>query len=133
MLKFQFVIIADNIKAPRVDKHIALLQEDATYILIGGTGGLGRSMAKWMVSKGAKTIVLVSRSGELRGKAKEQIDALNETGANIVVRSCDVANRASVDELVSEGLSGLPPVRGIIHGAMVLHVSLKCFGTLGQR
>jgi hypothetical protein len=52
MLKFQFVIIADNIKAPRVDKHIALLQEDATYILIGGTGGLGRSMAKWYWSRG---------------------------------------------------------------------------------
>jgi NAD(P)-dependent dehydrogenase (short-subunit alcohol dehydrogenase family) len=81
-------------------------------------------MAKWMVSKGAKNIVLLSRSGELRGKAKEQVDALNENGANIVVRTCDVADRASVDRLISDGLVDLPPVRGIIHGAMVLHVSL---------
>jgi NAD(P)-dependent dehydrogenase (short-subunit alcohol dehydrogenase family) len=80
-------------------------------------------MAKWMVSKGAKTIVLLSRSGELRGKAKQQIDALNESGANIVIRSCDVADRTSVDRLVSKDLADLPPVRGIIHGAMVLHVS----------
>jgi NAD(P)-dependent dehydrogenase (short-subunit alcohol dehydrogenase family) len=81
-------------------------------------------MAKWMVSKGAKTIVLLSRSGELRGKAKEQIDGLIASGANIVVRSCNVADRAAVNQLVSEGLANLPPVRGIIHGAMVLHVSL---------
>jgi NAD(P)-dependent dehydrogenase (short-subunit alcohol dehydrogenase family) len=81
-------------------------------------------MAKWMFSKGAKTIVLLSRSGELQGKAKEQIDALNDNGANILVRSCDVADRSSVDRLISDGLIDLPPVRGIIHGAMVLHVSL---------
>jgi hypothetical protein len=79
-------------------------------------------MAKWMVSKGAKNIVLLSRSGQLRGRAKEQIDDLNNSGANIVVRSCDVADRASVDQLISGGLIDLPPVRGIIHGAMVLHV-----------
>lgn len=81
-------------------------------------------MAKWMISKGAKSIVLLSRSGELRGKAKEQIDDLNAAGANIVVRSCDVTDGAAVDQLISDGLTDLPPVQGIIHGAMVLHVSL---------
>jgi NAD(P)-dependent dehydrogenase (short-subunit alcohol dehydrogenase family) len=79
-------------------------------------------MTKWMVSKGAKNIVLLSRSGERRDRAKEQIDDLNNGGANVVVRSCDVADRASVDQLISGGLIDLPPVRGIIHGAMVLHV-----------
>lgn len=76
-----------------------------------------------MISKGAKNIVLLSRSGELQGKAKEQIDLLNDNGANIVVRSCDVVDRGAVDRLISDGLADLPPVRGIIHGAMVLHVS----------
>jgi NADPH:quinone reductase-like Zn-dependent oxidoreductase/malonyl CoA-acyl carrier protein transacylase len=114
--------VALTLKAPRIAKQIALLRDDATYILIGGTGGLGRSMAKWMVSKGAKNIVLLSRSGVLRGEAKDQIDEINNNGANIVVRSCDVADRASVDLLISSGLTDLPPVRGIIHGAMVLHV-----------
>jgi NAD(P)-dependent dehydrogenase (short-subunit alcohol dehydrogenase family) len=80
-------------------------------------------MATWMAKNGAKNIVLLSRSGVLRGKAKEQIDALNEAGANVVVRRCDVTTRADVEELVSKDLSDMPPVRGIIHGAMVLHVS----------
>jgi NAD(P)-dependent dehydrogenase (short-subunit alcohol dehydrogenase family) len=87
-------------------------------------------MTKWMISKRAKNIVLLSRSGELHGKAKEQIDALNEGGANIVVRRCDVADRASVDELLSS-LHDLPPVRGVVHGAMVLNVSQLHVTTIG--
>jgi acyl transferase domain-containing protein/NADPH:quinone reductase-like Zn-dependent oxidoreductase len=128
-----------DMQAPRIEKHHTLLRNDATYILIGGTGGLGRSMAKWMISKGGKNIVLLSRSGELKGKAKEQIDSLNVSGANIVVRRCDVANRADVEDLILTGLKDMPPVRGIIHGAMVLHVcvfvTLRCFfidDTLGR-
>lgn len=77
-----------------------------------------------MVSKGARNIVLLSRSGAVHGKAKVQVDALNASGANIVVRRCNVADRADVDALLTSGIEGLPPVRGIIHGAMVLHVSL---------
>lgn len=110
-------------KAPRIDKHNALFRQEATYVLIGGTGGLGRSIATWMVGKGAKHIVLLSRGGTLIGKARQQIDALNDAGANVVIRRCDVTDRADVDTLLSMGLDGLPPVRGIFHGAMVLHVS----------
>jgi NAD(P)-dependent dehydrogenase (short-subunit alcohol dehydrogenase family) len=79
-------------------------------------------MARWMIENGAKNIVLLSRSGALKGKAKDQVDAWNEAGANVVVRNCDVADRADVDGLIQTGLLDMPPVRGIIHGAMVLHV-----------
>jgi len=79
-------------------------------------------MAKWMVGRGAKHIVLISRSGTMKGKAKEQINELNAAGANIVVRRCNVADKADVESLVSTGLIDLPPVQGLIHGAMVLNV-----------
>jgi NAD(P)-dependent dehydrogenase (short-subunit alcohol dehydrogenase family) len=108
---------------PRLKEEANILRADATYVLIGGTGGLGRSMARWMVSKGAQNIVLLSRSGVVHGKAKEQVDALIASDANIVIRRCNVADRFDVDTLLTSGLEGLPPVRGIIHGAMVLHVS----------
>lgn len=80
-------------------------------------------MAKWMIENGAKNIVLLSRSGAVKGKAKDQIDASNAAGSNIVVRRCDVSERAEVEALIQTGLVDMPPVRGIIHGAMVLHVS----------
>jgi NAD(P)-dependent dehydrogenase (short-subunit alcohol dehydrogenase family) len=77
-----------------------------------------------MVGKGARNIVLVSRSGSTSGKVKELIDQLTGEGAKIVVRRCDVSNSDSVDNLVESELIGLPEVRGVIHGAMVLHVSV---------
>lgn len=100
-----------------------LLRKDATYILIGGTGGLGRSMAAWMVQKGAQHIVLLSRSGSVRGAAAKEIQDLIDAGANILVRSCDVSSQQDVNDLIHHGLSSLPPIRGVIHGAMVLDVS----------
>lgn len=105
------------------------MRNDITYVLIGGTGGLGLSMAQWMISKGARNLVLLSRSGTLQDKAKQQIDTLNVNGAKIVVRSCDVADRSSVDRFIAEDLDDMPPVRGVIHGAMVLHVGLNSRGS----
>lgn len=110
----------DVVKATPPRKPAQLLKADATYILIGGTGGLGRSMARWMVTRGARHLVLVSRSGSVAGKVKELVDEAALVGAEIVVRRSDVANPSSVEELVKHGLQGLPPVRGVIHGAMVL-------------
>ncbi|KAL1648273.1 Type I Iterative PKS [Didymella pomorum] len=111
----------DIVIAPRIKRDVQLLRGDGTYILIGGTGGLGRKMAEWMVQRGARNIVLLSRSGTLRGQAASQIEALRRVGANVVVRSCNVSNREEVENLVRHGLSTLPPIRGVIHGAMVLH------------
>ncbi|EHK96644.1 putative Phthioceranic/hydroxyphthioceranic acid synthase [Glarea lozoyensis 74030] len=111
----------DKVNATPSSKGGQLLCVDATYILIGGTGGLGRSMARWMVGKGARTIVLVSRSGSATGKVKELIGDLATSGANIIVKKCDVADREAVENLINNELTGLPPVRGVIHGAMVLN------------
>lgn len=125
----------DIVKVTPPKKPVQLLKEYATYILIGGTGGLGRSMARWMVSRGARHLVLVSRSGSATGKVKELIEEAAEAGAEIVIRQCDVANPADVEELINFGLDDMPPVRGLIHGAMVLRVSLgdticQSYGTL---
>ncbi|EDN97069.1 hypothetical protein SS1G_01997 [Sclerotinia sclerotiorum 1980 UF-70] len=110
----------DLVKATPADKRSKILRPDATYILIGGTGGLGRSMARWMVSKGAKYLVLVSRSGSVTGKVKELVDDLAAAGANIIIRRCDAANSDAVNNLITNELTDLPEVRGVIHGAMVL-------------
>jgi short-subunit dehydrogenase len=77
-----------------------------------------------MVSNGARNIVLVSRSASASGKVKELMNELRDTaGANILLRRCDVADKSSVGALFRAGMSDLPPVRGIVHGSMVLKVS----------
>lgn len=44
-------------------------------------------------------------------------------GTQVLVRPCDVSSRADVERLVNEELAHLPPVRGVVQGAMVLRVS----------
>ncbi|KAF8846720.1 hypothetical protein BDZ45DRAFT_755700 [Acephala macrosclerotiorum] len=110
----------DEVKATPSRKQIQLLHPDASYILIRGTSGLRRSMSRWMVSKGTKNIVLVSRSGSATSKVKEMIDELALLDANVVVRRCDVADSVSVDNLIANELVGLPPVKGLVHSSMVL-------------
>lgn len=103
----------------------SLLKANASYILIGGTGGLGRSMARWMSSKGARNIVLVSRSASVNDRVQALINELAADGTHVIVKPCDVSSRQSVETLIKEDTKGLPPVRGVVHGAMVLRVILS--------
>ncbi|OBT45611.1 Type I Iterative Polyketide synthase (PKS) [Pseudogymnoascus sp. WSF 3629] len=50
---------------------------DASYLLVGGLGGLGRAIARWMMQHGAKNIIFLSRSG-LDKEGARQIDTLYE-------------------------------------------------------
>lgn len=76
-----------------------------------------------MVSKGARNIVIVSRSDKVTDKVSELMQQAKTCGANIVLRSCDVSDSQSVETMVRETTAQLPPLRGVIHSAMVLDVS----------
>ncbi|KAL9945874.1 Type I Polyketide synthase [Verticillium nonalfalfae] len=93
--------------------------KDASYLIFGGTGGLGRSMAKWMAQNDAGHVVLVSRSGS-NAKTDDLAQELASLGCKIHVRACDITDPASVDSLVQDCLATLPPIRGVIHSTMVL-------------
>lgn len=79
-------------------------------------------MAKWLSTKGARNIVLVSRSANINSKVQALIDELAINGTRVVVKPCDVSQQHTVEALI-DSLSDLPPVRGVVHGAMVLKVS----------
>jgi NAD(P)-dependent dehydrogenase (short-subunit alcohol dehydrogenase family) len=83
-----------------------------------------------MSSKGAKNIVLVSRRAAIEDKVRALIDTLTPLGVRIVVKACDVTSQESVEALVNEEMKDLPPIRGVIHGAMVLRVSFLLQGPI---
>ncbi|KAJ5609196.1 type I iterative polyketide synthase [Penicillium herquei] len=104
------------------------LRPDASYLIVGGVGGIGRSVAHWLVAHGAKHLILLSRSaGNLDLDQNKNSDGalfvneLRHMGCRVMPVSCDislpssltVALRACEDE-------GFPPVRGVIQGAMLL-------------
>ncbi|KAF2647757.1 putative polyketide synthase [Lophiostoma macrostomum CBS 122681] len=113
----------DVVKVTPSKEVVKFFKEDATYILIGGTGGLGRGMSRWMAAKGAKHLVLLSRSGKVDSFVQKLIDDVSPLGVQIHVFSCDVSKKEHVDRLFQTQLIGLPPIKGVIHGSMVLRAS----------
>ncbi|ETS81066.1 hypothetical protein PFICI_06068 [Pestalotiopsis fici W106-1] len=111
----------DQVKATHLkNSSTSLFRGSATYVIIGGTGGLGRSMTRWMVGKGARNIVLLSRTGAVQSHVASLVEEMEQLSAKIAVKACDVACMDSVTEVVSSCTQELPPVAGVIHAGMVL-------------
>ncbi|WP_437970633.1 SDR family NAD(P)-dependent oxidoreductase [Sorangium sp. So ce260] len=94
------------------------LRGDGTYLITGGLGGLGLSVGRWMVDRGARHLVLVGRSGATE-RARAAMKEMEGTGAQVLAVQADVAQRASVERLLSELGQRLPPLRGVVHAAGV--------------
>ena len=59
------------------------LSKDKTYLITGGTSGLGLQLARFLVKRGARHLLLVSRSGPKSAEDRVTIDALITQGARV--------------------------------------------------
>ncbi|MFM7843301.1 MAG: SDR family NAD(P)-dependent oxidoreductase, partial [Planctomycetota bacterium] len=94
-------------------------QDDATYLITGGLGGLGLRLAHWLAEHGARHLVLTGRSAA-SAEAREQINALELAGVHVVEQRCDLGERTQVEQLLQTIARELPPLRGVFHLAGVL-------------
>ena len=95
---------------------------DATYLLVGCLGGLGRSLTTWMMEKGCKNFAFIARSGADNPEAAKVVELINDAGAAAQVFRADATNDTDVAKAVS-AISAARPIRGVVHAAMVLQVS----------
>ncbi|MBN6037254.1 SDR family NAD(P)-dependent oxidoreductase [Amycolatopsis sp. 195334CR] len=80
---------------------------DELVLITGGTGGLGRAIARHLVdAHGVRNLLLVSRRGEAD---------VSDLDANVQVAACDVADRAALAELLAQH-----DVKAVVHAAGVL-------------
>ncbi|KAL7629617.1 hypothetical protein AAE478_001139 [Parahypoxylon ruwenzoriense] len=93
---------------------------DATYVITGGLGGIGRSAAGWLCRNGAKHLVLLSRSGPKSKAAKELVAKLEMDGVQIYAPPCDVSDEEALREVVKHVEETMPPIRGCMQGSMVV-------------
>ncbi|KAK4038649.1 polyketide synthase [Parachaetomium inaequale] len=102
----------------------SLFRSNGTHLIVGGTGGLGRSMTKYMIEHGARNIMLLSRSGggeEMLQRLRQELQGYD---ANVAVVKCDAADETHVRRLIDDCQRALPPIVGVIHAAMVLRDGL---------
>ncbi|EQB53642.1 beta-ketoacyl synthase domain-containing protein [Colletotrichum gloeosporioides Cg-14] len=118
-------VVADVASPLRRDDGSALLRGDATYLITGGTGGIGKSLVPWMLENGASNVVVLGRSATTNAEVAKLISEYDSPSTGVHVRpvACDVSSR---DSLLSafEAVKDLPPVKGVIHGSMYLRDSI---------
>ncbi len=99
---------------------------NVAYILAGCLGGLGRSIASWMVERGARHLIFLCRSGAEKMESTLLLQGLASLGAVPEVAKCDITK---YDDLLAviDRVGGKLPIKGVIHAAMVEGVSFTSF------
>ncbi|KZL64051.1 polyketide synthase [Colletotrichum incanum] len=105
-------------------KPTSCFDPGASYVIAGGLGGLGRSVARWMASRGAKNLILLSRRGPVEKPAIDLVNELKFVCDNVVTPACDVTNEKALRNIITELSANLPPIKGCIQGSMVLQDNL---------
>ncbi|KAL4878719.1 hypothetical protein BJY04DRAFT_220786 [Aspergillus karnatakaensis] len=93
------------------------LESNASYILSGGLGGIGRSIARWMASRGATHLIFLSRSHQVAPAADELLSALEKLGCRSHVFSCNIADEKSLSDVLETVQTDpvIPPIKGFIN------------------
>ncbi|RYP56728.1 hypothetical protein DL771_011667 [Monosporascus sp. 5C6A] len=96
----------------------------ASYLVVGGLGGIGRSILRWMSRKGARYFIVPSKSGVVSKEAAETVDELTRRGVHIEAPRCDASVADALSRIVEKCGSCMPPIRGCINAAMILNDSI---------
>lgn len=96
------------------------LSPNATYLVTGGASGFGLELANWLSEKGAKTLVLLSRSGCKYTADYDLIDQMKQRGVDVYPMQLDITDFNALKAVINYIHKNLPPLKGIIHSAAVL-------------
>jgi len=97
-----------------------LIRDDGSYLITGGFGGFGLIVANWLAAQGAKSLVLVGRSGAASEDAQAAVKTLQAQGVNVFAAAADVGKEGDVKRLIAEVQANHPPLIGLFHTAGVL-------------
>ncbi|HEX6507792.1 MAG TPA: SDR family NAD(P)-dependent oxidoreductase, partial [Chloroflexota bacterium] len=115
----KIVVSFADVRVPLQASGEVRFRSDASYLITGGLGGLGLKVARWMVERGARSLVLVSRRGATP-KVESDLASLRDAGCGVTCARVDVARQNEVAGLLNEIERSLAPLRGVIHAAGVL-------------
>ncbi|MEV4127744.1 SDR family NAD(P)-dependent oxidoreductase [Nocardia sp. NPDC049707] len=94
---------------------------DGTYVVTGGHGALGRSLAHWLLEHGAGCVVLLGRNAPDGPIPLREFDLdMLPDQVSILSRRVDVSDREAVAAVLHSIRAEAPPLRGIFHAAAIL-------------
>ncbi|MDE3155813.1 MAG: SDR family NAD(P)-dependent oxidoreductase, partial [Acidobacteriota bacterium] len=111
------------------------LRPGGTYLITGGLGGVGLSLARWLAASLQPKLVLTSRRGLLprdqwdgwmaahpgdpRAAQMTAVRELEAAGAEVLVAGVDVTDGTAMRDLLDRAVRRFGPLAGVIHAAGV--------------
>ncbi|KAK6193076.1 hypothetical protein LQW54_012822 [Pestalotiopsis sp. IQ-011] len=111
---------SDTVQKRLLGRSDWVLDRNASYLVAGGLGGIGRSILKWLADKGARHLIVPSRSGPESLAASETVAQLQKRGVSVAVPLCDVSSAPELTSALAKCSENMPPIRGCINAAMAL-------------
>lgn len=96
----------------------AKLDPHATYALVGGLGGLGKSVANLMVNRGAHHLIFLSRSGIKSNEDAEFVQSLLDQGVEAKSMIADICDAVALRQALTA--ANMPPIKGAVQCAAVI-------------
>jgi phthiocerol/phenolphthiocerol synthesis type-I polyketide synthase D len=112
------------------------IRNDRTYLVTGGLGGIGLSIARWLVECGARHLLLLGRTplparhtwkdldpGSTQERRANKVLDLEAMGATVEVVAADVAVAGELEHCLAERCArGAPEICGVFHAAGLLQL-----------
>jgi len=95
------------------------IRADGSYLITGGLGGIGLTLAEWMAARGARHLILVGRN-KPSAAALTRIQKLRAAGTEVSFAQADVADFEALRCAMNRLPTSKSQLRGIIHAAGVL-------------
>ncbi|MBX3596784.1 MAG: amino acid adenylation domain-containing protein [Rhizobiaceae bacterium] len=93
------------------------LRTNGTYLITGGTGGIGREMARWLAETAKARLILVSRNTEDDPKLRCEIE---ELGGEVIFVRADLSDPVDTAEALQRLEGRIAKLNGVIHAAGLL-------------
>ena len=113
----QLVLPASHERGPKVP---TLLRQGGTYLITGGLGGIGLSMAEYLAESVQANLILTSRSGLNGSERKEKaVRSLQAKSSEVLVLKADVADWKQMAAAIAQAKERFGHIHGVIHSAGV--------------
>lgn len=116
----QYAIRDSSVYLPRLREasfeksKITTLNPNATYLLVGGLGGLGLEVLAFLVEKGARHLVVIGRHA-MKDIELNLLETLKRQSVDIDYLSMDISSRKTVEPLSSYIGRLKWPLQGVLH------------------
>ena len=103
------------------------------YLILGGAGGIGAELSRFLANNVQAKIVLLGRS-KLTSERKNKIKEIEKAGSEILYLQADATNSRELEQAVDRARARFGRINGVFHSAIVLedktiiHMDDKVYG-----